>query len=361
MRSYKTFILLFSIILIDLLPGCKSDSTNTTDTGKPWVTYSKAASTNMLDDNIHAIHIIQSEIVVFGTDSGVIRYQSGVWDYYPPDTFAYTVNGPGGGTAIEKKVKAITQAYDMSYWFGLGSGGIKRYNPNSSTVAWQKYNLNATIYGMAASSSDRGSVWIATNVGAYEYIFPQAPALPTDGHFAQAPSASTVQSTDCRVAIEPSTGNVYFGTVNASISYYDFNDEAWHSRSLQEGYKSPITGIAVDYSGTIWCGKQTGVTFYNPGQDTMYNFTPDNTSGMLPSAMINAIETDFLYKTRWFGTSWGLAQLKDTTWTLFTTSNTPALPSNNIQALAYDMVKRNLWIGTDKGVAVYNEGGVSLK
>ena len=355
--SYLTF---FLVLFIVLFYGCKSSSTGSTDKGKPWLTFTKASSSNMLDDNIHAILIAQGQ-VYFGTDSGVVQYQSGVWATFARDSFAYTVNS-SGHSSTAWKINAIAQAYDASLWFGMYGGGVRRYNQISSSAAWQKYTFaDATITGIAASSSDRGSVWVSTTLGAYEYIFPDAPELPTNGHFVQPPSTSGVQSSYCYVDVSPVTGNIYFGTNSARIAYLNVDNNTWYNRALRAGYDSPITGISVDYSGTIWCGKQTGVTFYNPAQDTMFDFTPDNTGGKLPAATVNAVGTDFFYKTRWFGTNYGLAQLKDTTWTLFNTTNTSALPSDKIQALAYDLVKKNLWIGTDKGIVVYNESGVTLK
>lgn len=364
MKSRDSFYIL--IILILFISGCKQNPTSIENVGPQWVTFLKSSSTNIIDDNIHTIYIAQSQHILFGTDIGVVEYHYGQWKYLPTDSFAYTVNGPGGSTSVARKVSAITQAFDGSFWIGLGSGGIQRYNPYSDAATWQKYDSKNTpvlqynnINNMAASLAERGSVWIATNLGAYEYIFPDAPALPTTGRFEQPPSISGVQSSDCSVAINQSTGNIYFGSI-AHISYYDMNNRAWHTRLLRDGFDSPIWSIAVDYNGSIWCGKLSGVTFFSPERDTIYDYTPNNTSGKLPISTVNAIATDFFYKTRWFGTNLGLAQLEDTTWTLFNTLNTPALPSDKIQALAYDLVKHNLWIGTDEGIVVYNPKGTRL-
>jgi ligand-binding sensor domain-containing protein len=358
MKIHRRSIIIALSLLSLFIGGCNSGSTDSNNSNQQWVVFSKSSVPDLLDDNIHGIYVINSDYILFGTDSGVVKYQGGSWSYLPPDSFAYPVQP---GPTYRRDVYPITKAFDQSLWFGLGQGGIRRYNQNSSTIAWQKYDIGLVCRSMAVSPLDRGSVWIATNAGAYEYVFPEAPALPTAGHLVQAPTSSGVSSVDCHVSISPTTGNIYFGTINATICYYDLNDEAWHIRSINQGYQSPITAITVDYSGTIWCGKQTGVTFYNPATDTMYDFTPENTSNKLPAAMINAVGTDYIYKTRWFGSSMGLSQLKDTTWTFFNTSNTSSLPSNHIQALGYDMVRRNLWIGTDKGIVVFNETGVTLK
>jgi ligand-binding sensor domain-containing protein len=353
------------VIIIASLFGCKQNPTSTEKIGPQWITFLKDSTTNILNDNIHDIFIAQSRHILFGTDQGVVEYRYGRWEYLPPDSFSYPVNTVLG-VVFWQKVCSISQASDGSFWFGLGTGGIQRYNPFSSVIQWQRYNRDNTpilqynrINNMASSVGDRGSFWIATNLGAYEYIFPGPPALPTNGHFEQAPSISGVQSSDCYVSVSPVNGNLYFGSI-MDISYYDITNDRWHVRHLRSKFDSPIRALEIDYYSTIWVGKLSGVTSFNPEQDTMYDYTPNNTSGKLPMSSVNAVATDFFYKTRWFGTNSGLAQLEDTTWTLFNTTNTPALPSDKIQALAYDLIKHNLWIGTDKGIVVYNPNGTRL-
>jgi ligand-binding sensor domain-containing protein len=360
--KFRISLTLSIVILIIYGLGCQSSSTGSTDSGPQWVTFSKTTSPKMLDDNIYTIHLIQRNNILFGTDSGVVTYQSGVWGYFPPDSFAYKVTLGGGTVVTERKVTAITLAYSMSYWFGSGNGQVIRYMPNTTSNAWQKYNLGASVIrGISYCLYPHESVCVAAYPsGAYQYVFPDPPGDPALGQFEILPANSGVTSGDCRVTTGRA-GNLYFGTGMAKISWFGTDDDNWHAYTLLDDYASPIIALSVDWSGTIWCGKMSGVTSYNPELDSVYSYTPDNTGGKLPLAPVNAVETDKQYNTRWFGTNLGLAQLKDSTWTLFNTSNTPALPSNRIQALAYDIVNRDLWIGTDKGVVVYNEGGVTLK
>jgi ligand-binding sensor domain-containing protein len=346
--------LLLTILSIIWLAGCKEGISTSSNSKPTWLTFTKANTTSILNDNINTIFIAGKGEVWFGSDSSTFSFYKGTWSFLPPDSFSY------GTTKKYREVFAITGGYDGSLWFGLNGGGIRRFNGNNPYKRWQQYSEpeipGMFIKGLAASKGERENIWVTTLNGVAQYIFTNG-ADPTEGQWIIVQKENLTSEYVRCITMNPVNEWVFLGT-DFGISYYSNN--GWVRHKLPGGYDSPIISIAVDRSNTIWCGKMTGVTSFNPGKNEEHHYTPLNTSGNLPEGFVNAVMTDFFGKTRWFGTNQGLVRLSDQTWTLFTTKNTPELPSNVIQALSYDYIFKNLWIGTDKGIVVYNEGGVKL-
>lgn len=346
--------LLLTILSILWLVGCKDGASVTSETRHIWKTFTSANTPGILNDNIHTIFIAGNGEVWFGSEGGTFSFYKGTWSFLSPDSFSY------GTTKKYRWVFAITEGYDGSLWFGLNGGGIRRFNKNNPYKMWQRYSEpdipNMYIKGLAASKGERGNICVTTLYGVAQYIFTNG-ADPTEGQWIIVQKENLTSEFVRCITINPVNEGVFLGT-DFGITY--FGNYEWLRHKLPAGYDSPIISIAVDRSNTIWCGKMTGVTSFNPGKNEEHHYTPLNTSGNLPERFVNAVMTDFFGKTRWFGTNQGLVRLSDQTWTLFTAKNTPELPSNVIQALSYDYIFKNLWIGTDKGIVVYNEGGVKL-
>ena len=345
----------FGIYLMLFITSCKDQSGGPVN-NTYWTRFTKSSVPKLLDDNIHSIYISLKGEVWFGTDSGACSYRKGgSWSILPADSFNYYLYHP---TRIAREVKAITESNNGgSIWFGLNGGGIVRWilsaSQNSSGKASIRYLQDKFITGIAALTN--GDVYTSTTDGASRYIFNLNPDPSFDGEWRAISDLST--KVNC-VVVNQKNEWVYFGTDDL-IKYYEKGSSSGNTHQISQGYRSPIISMAVQYDlNTLWCGKQSGVTSYNPGLNIESHYTTLNTDGKLPEGSINAVMTDFYGSTVWFGTNVGLVQLKGTVWKIFTQSEIPELPSDIIQALSFDIITKNLWIGTNKGIAVYNENGI---
>jgi len=145
----------------------------------------------------------------------------------------------------------------------------------------------------------------------------------------------------------------WIGTQSNGLAKY--NDINWTVFTFQNSGlpSNDVTRITVDYLGNKWIATRFGgVAKFNSviNQWVVYN----TTNSGLPSNNNNAILTQNHIK--WIGSGW-LAKFNDTSWTVFTPSNSP-LPGTVI-ALSLDRTGR-LWIGTDLGLAVYNTGIIGI-
>jgi len=345
----------FGIYLMLFITSCKDQSGGPVN-NTYWTRFTKSSVPKLLDDNIHSIYISLKGEVWFGTDSGACSYRKGgSWSILPADSFNYYLYHP---TRIAREVKAITESNNGgSIWFGLNGGGLVRWilstSQNSSGKASIRYLQDKFITGIAALTN--GDVYTSTTDGANRYIFNPNLDPSLDGSWNPISDLST--KVNC-VAVNQKNEWVYFGT-DDFIKYFEKGSSSGNTHRIPEGYRSPIISMAVQYDlNTLWCGKQSGVTSYNPGLNIESHYTTLNTDGKLPEGSINAVMTDFYGSTVWFGTNVGLVQLKGTVWKIFTQSEIPELPSDIIQALSFDIITKNLWIGTNKGIAVYNENGI---
>jgi ligand-binding sensor domain-containing protein len=356
---YSSLILLIFIVF---LAGCKKNSTQPLARGPVWLVFTKTATQNLIDDNVHTIHVSNEGKVWFGTDSGAVSYLSGVWSVIRDSLTYYTYDN--GNTYKRQTVMAIAEGKLNTIWFGLDGGGVRRFNRYNPQRAWQRYSPDEPdpinriqsyfIRGIVADKFRNGDVWVATLSGVNHYV----PSSAIDGtwypysdysdHFASSLTRS--------VTMNPSNGWTFFGTHDGVPYVYDDNGLVWGRYTLGGIDNYPIHSIAVDYSNTVWMGKTFGVTSWNPGTTIQHHYLSGNTNNQLPNDLVNAVAVDYFHSTRWFGTNSGLTRMQDTTWTLFNQTTTPELPSNKIQALSYDN-KGNLWIGTDIGIVAYNPGG----
>jgi ligand-binding sensor domain-containing protein len=352
-------ILTFSLIFT----SCKDSADDGNERGPVWVSFTAATTPGLMSNYIYCIMKDGEGSVWFGTDSGASKYSSGRWTTLR-DSLSWVIYTQPRSTAY--KVYSMAEGRGGIIWFGLGGGGLRAYNRNKTSGAfksWQRFGFSGNVIdAVGALKNINGDVWASVNNnGVYRYVPPTVDIEdPLSGYFVQE-SADKFQSNVVRcIATNPFNEWVFFGAP-AGVAYVNTRTSpwSWSFHELQPGYSSPVSSIAVDFSNTIWAGKWFGVTEYNPGTAIENNFIPGNTGNILPDAYINAAATN-LYDIRWFGTSVGLVQYTDTTWTIFKQSDTPALPSNNILSLYYDPIRKNLWIGTDKGITVYNKEGTNL-
>jgi ligand-binding sensor domain-containing protein len=116
-----------------------------------------------------------------------------------------------------------------------------------------------------------------------------------------------------------------------------------------------IYTIAIDKTGNKWLGTNEGVVKFNDSTCTVYN----KLNSKLPGDTISVITIDSLgnkwvgiaseYGGWWYGYKYGgLAIFNDTTWTIYTDTNS-SLPRSYISSIAIDN-SNTIWIGTYCGI-----------
>ncbi len=359
--SLGSIFLLVPLMLI--LSSCKNKDNVLAPppAGPAWLTFRHATTPGLLDDNINGISLGAGGNIWVATDSGASDFSIGNWGYIR-DTLAYPIFS-SGGTVASYKVNAVAPGRDGSVWFGLSGGGVKRYHQGASFYVWQSYTEPDIAFGtVSALCSDLykyGDIWVATPVNG---ISRYTPSITTEdqGSWTQYSTSNVPELLTDRIvsaAYNDFDNTVWFGSYLGVNAYSSIS--GWSKIQLPADQKGTIVSIWFDKERYVWLAKSAGtslgVSRYDRVTTDFTSYTNLTTGGQLPDGGVTAVTGD-LADTHWFGTNAGLARLKDTTWTTFTTANTPGLPGDVITSLLIDR-KGNLWIGTTTGIAVFNPTG----
>lgn len=247
-------------------------------------------------------------------------------------------------------------------WFGLTGGGVQRYNPLSSIAVWKRYRSpdlisDIVLSGTAEISNQSmyGEVWFTTAIGISRFI---GADHETGTWVSYTTNNSPLPSNQVLASLNKLDDNtIWFGTQTGGAVSVEYGLAGLNWTRYSPPVDSRINSLAFDLHHTVWFGAQSGAWSFNTQSSIWTPFMADSAGAHLPRGSVNAVVTNH-QNVRWFGTEAGLARLDDTTWTQFTSSNSP-LPTDTITALLIDF-NQNLWIGTSNGVAVYNAGGVQF-
>jgi len=349
-------LLLTLLAVAVVIPGCKSTSDIVTPPPGPvWVTVTKANTSSLLDNKINCLKADQSGRVWIGTDSGANYYLRGSWGRIR-DSLRYSPDG----VQSRYQVNTIETGMGATIWFGLDGGGVRRYREGATRGVWTAYTVpTISYYNVATISADKvvnGDVWVGTPVNGVSRFIPSS-TDPEFGRWEQFGAPPLLSGQVNASAINIIDNTVWFGTP-VGLASYDDGISSWSTYPLSGDYGYKINSMTFDRGQTLWMAMIEGAASYNKGAAVWKRYTNATTSGRLPAGEVHAVTTD-LGTVRWFGTDHGLIRLSDTTWTTFTTANTPELPNNVVTALTYDN-KGNLWIGTKGGIAIFNPDGTVL-
>ena len=357
---FRCFLLFFAACF---LPSCQNDPIKPPARGPKFVLF-RGPSVPLLSNRINQIVAHRNSQIWIATDSGAAYYDRGSWGVIN-DSLKYWQYGSGVPPWQTSRVNCITVGKDGSVWFGLGGGGIRRFMPTSTDAGrlWVTYQIPEisfnTISSLACDEFVNGDVWAGT-LGAGLNRFMPSVGNPRYGQWRVYTAANVpgfrsnfIQTT----AVNLTNQSVWVSTPFSLLAF--INDvSGWSSFDIPHPYDSQVFSIAFDLAGRVWLGKADGVSVFNSVDGSWTHHTSQNTGGMLPEGRLFSVLTD-LHTLRWFGTTEGLLQLNDTTWTLFDASVFSEWPGDTVTALTYDRAG-NLWIGTTNGVVVYNESGTIL-
>lgn len=356
--STRTLLVSFFLLFPLIIGGCK-EVVETKEPGPNWLTYRRPTNNQIPSNVVNSMTLGDDGRVWIATDSGVASFQKNSWGIIT-DSVRYLL---AGSSTYSKKVNSISEArFDGSIWFGLAGGGAKRYRPNSTSNAWLTYRQTAsgTITSVVTDQQfqQRGDVWFTTLIGISWFIPDNSNPETGQWYLVQQP---TIPSNQVRCSAYNFNDNtVWFGTNNGA-AYYSTNDEIWSTFTLPPPYDQyTISSIAFDRNNVVWLGTWGGVHSYDRTTSQFKHYTNALTAGKLPSNFVNVVAIDKkVPPTVWIGTNGGMVRVRDTTWTTYTTRNTPQLPGDSVKAITIDL-RNNVWIGTSNGVAIFNENGTSF-
>ena len=139
------------------------------------------------------------------------------------------------------------------------------------------------------------------------------------------------------VAIDLS-GRMWFGT-NTGASVYD--GSTWTTYTTDDGLAmNGVHDIAVDGAGVMWFATYGGVGSFD---GTTWRYRHGTASSMVNTVVVDAQDR------KWFGTNgYGVSVLDGETWTTY--SKTDGLVDDHVVAIAQDE-SGSMWLGTYRGVS----------
>ena len=355
------------VLLLSLLIGCKSSTTDPPKENPTWHAYT-TSNTSLRSDFVNSISLDQDGKVWFATREGALYFQNGYWGNIYDSL--YTIVSFSGYNDTSYNVLSVVQAQDRAMWFGLAGGGLVRYQPRSDRAVWRRYHSPDIPFDRVLTlAADRtflttyGEMWVGTALGVSKFTQTTDEGgswqqFRKDDHISQLSSNQVWVIAINEINTSSSHHNAFwFGTQTGGpveASYGGSGTLYWTPYPFPTDINSKINSISFD-SRYVWFGNDNGAATYDLAGGTWNAYTPESTSGKLPGGSIHAIlaHDD---KLRWFGTDSGLVRFNDTTWTRYTRTNSP-LPSDTITSLQYDKLN-DLWIGTPAGIAVYNPKGL---
>lgn len=344
----NVFLILIGFYLL-MVTGCDTIEPGPIQRGPAWIVYTQENSPLIYND-INAITIDGEGNKWFATDSGVSKLSRGSWERIDEMLEFETVFG------VSRKVNAIAVAPDRSVWFGLGGGGVRRFNRYNPGLTWTSFTtpalLSNLIYSIAADVS--GNIWVGTFAGVSRFI-PNA-ADPSVGIWKQYTSEnSPLPDEPIRsIALNPNDYVIWFGTSSQGVVSFD-GDFDWNIDAPSD-LPFPILSMGFDYSNIAWFGTFADWVYrYSISTAEWTHYADSSRGGGLAGNFVYAVAID-KKGVVWCGTNKGLTKFDGVNWKTYDKSNSP-LPGDIVKALKFD-VKENLWIGTTNGVAEFNELGI---
>ncbi len=214
-------------------------------------------------------------------------------------------------------------------WFGVGGGGISRYDGKSFTNYTTQQGLcDNDVYCVAADKN--GNIWIGTDgSGVSRY----------DGKsFTSFSTKQGLANNDVRCIYVDKAGNVWFGTYGGGVSKYD--GKSFTNITTAQGLpNNTVFSILEDKAGKIWFGTMGGGISCYDGK-TYTNFT--TTQGLARNSVRGMIEDK--NGNIWIATyGSGVSKFDGKT---FTNYNTEQGLANNVVWSILEDNAGNIWFST---------------
>jgi len=355
-------------LLLVNFAACNNTVTTPSSSPDKWQVFTTSNSL-ISNDHIYDIFVDNQKRIWFATHNGAFYFDRSYWGATLRDSLCTVI-----GKDTTCIVYSIGQSKDAALWFATKLGGVVRYQPISNNNIWTRFTERngatdhpLSLAGDRTDPSVFGEMWVTSLSGINQFI-QSANESGTWKTFQMGDLSYLPTNEVWVVEINQADKSIWFGTQTGGSVKAEYSPGGilhWTLYDLPPDLNSKINSIAFDLDNMVWFGTEThGVVMFSRTDGSWGQYSQESTryskgssGGVLPHGPVRTVLTDYL-RTRWFGTDSGLVYLRDSTWSRFTTVNSP-LPSDTVTALQYDS-RGNLWIGTPSGIAVYNEEGLSF-
>lgn len=296
------------------------------------VTYT-AQNSGLPPGIVNALLVLTDSTVLAATDTGLARFQSGVWIAYPKDGGA-----PSG-------VTALAQTSDGALW-ASSPQGIFRYN-NAWTRAGSVRDVAvqyATLWNRELRCSKRwpmvaagGRIWAILDTGLADF----------DGQIwnRRSTTGDTPPSNRARALATAPDGALWAGFAGAAPARYQAG--RWTTFSAREQAPVNVNAILADPQGRMWFAADDGVALYDGQRWTKFK----SGEGGLASGRALSLAWDPA-GALWVGAENGVSVRRKDTWTSYA-PGANGLPGGRVLSLAVDG-EGILWCATNRGIARYD-------
>ncbi|OFX60301.1 MAG: hypothetical protein A2046_05700, partial [Bacteroidetes bacterium GWA2_30_7] len=296
-----------------------------------WVNYKNLPI--LKNNNIWSSAIDKQDVKWFGTyGNGVLKYDGTNWSNYN------TNNG-----LADSIVLSITVDNSNNKWFGTYQNGLSKFNGSSFTNYNQFGGLASnTVFAIKVDNS--GNVWAGTGFG-------NGVSLIRGSNITNYNYQSGLAFNDVHAIIIDSKGNKWFGTYGGGVSKY--NGSSWTTYDENDGLvNNYVQALAIDTTGKMWIATRNGISAFTESDTTFTNYLIGDNIWEVKVDENNII---------WAGT-WGagIKKFDGNNWHSFRkkwsdTLNTLALFDDRINTILIDNGVK--YFGTWSGLTILNDGG----
>lgn len=300
--------------------------------GDAVITYT-AQNSGLPPGMVNALLVLTDSTILAATDTGLARFQNGVWIAYPKDSGA-----PSG-------VTALAQTADGALW-AASPQGVYRYDERWALVGsvrdaavqyaplWRQEFARSTRWPMTAAG---GRIWAILDTGLADFDGQIWTRRSTTG---VAPPSSRARA----LALAPD-GALWAGFAGSAPARYQAG--RWTTFSAREQAPVSVNAILADPQGGIWFAADGGVALYDGQRWTAFK------SGEAGLAAGRALSLAWdSAGALWVGTENGVSVRRKDAWTSYAQGSN-GLPGGRVLSLAVDG-EGVLWCATNRGIARYD-------
>lgn len=331
-------------------------------TASNWVIFDKENSplssnsvTSVLQDNrgIYWVSLFPDRMGSSSVGGGLTRFDGNAWQSFT------TSNSPLPSNAVQFVAAEATGRI----WVATLGGGIASYDG----VQWLLFNRSNSplpsndIYHIAVE--DNGTVWLGTlSDGVVKYDGATWTIYNTGN--------SGLPSNIINFIVIDAQGTKWIGTDFGGLVSFDGNHWQRHGQGpFTPSFNLVVTAMSIDAQNQKWVAGLLagGEGILAKFKDDSWTFFDSTAIGFRPYVSYNGIAIDHL-NAKWMAANVGLIKYNDTTWTLYSSQNSP-IPANWFRPIRID-ARGNKISGLysfdssaiiSHGLVFFNESGVVIR
>lgn len=351
-------------------------------------------NSDLASNNINTILKDDNGIIWFGTDSGLIKYDSinkDFTNYFNKSYDKYSL--------VDDEVYSMIKDRSGLIWVGTYAG-VSMFEPENKIEHYKSDPLSSMSINenlvQGLYEDDEGLIWIGTNTKGINILDRKNEKTYdisefTDGSILSSNSISNITGHEDKIFIATNNGlNIYdkstkkitvyneeqglngrkvkdlmyddtgvlwIGTSNGFNVLDLSNDEITDLNNIfdEHNISDRFSGaIFKDSEGIYWLGTflSGGLVKFDPKTNEVKNYKHDKDVNSISNNTIRTIKEDSNGNI-WIGTSGGLNKLNKETERFTSYTTVDGLPNNNVYGIVFDE-NENLWLSTNLGISKFD-------